>query len=243
MDKIKEKLTAMKDAIEQAEDRESDAQYNLRAVEERAAKAEENAESYKRRIALLTAELGKTEEKLEDNRDSLANLGNKIEQEQATERELGGLEIDTDEQLNETEMNVKEALARKDEKLRDLNDVSRKLTKTEYDVSRASERCDAAEAKIKESENELKSAGESMIKLEQKDEQASERETELDEKVSFLKGELKPKIECCEDAEQRARKLERYLDELTTDIDHFREKKSEVDKESGEILQLADDEM
>jgi chromosome segregation ATPase len=239
--KIKDKLNAMRDAVEVAEDRESDAKNNLRLANERAAKAEEDADSYKRRLELLRKELDKNLDKVQENKDSLTNLHDKIEQEQATEKELGGLELDTDEQLNDIEVKAKDALTRQDEKLRDLNDISRKLTKTELDLSRSTDRVDKAEARITEMNHELKNAGDSMSKLESKDEEASEREGVQEEKIEFLQGELKVLVERFEVSDRDGRKLERTLDELSMDLENFKEKKAKVDNEFNEISNAVDD--
>jgi len=234
------KFDAYRDNIEKADDRASDANYQLKSAEERAAKYEEEADSYKRRIALLTDEFNKTQEKLEGNQYLLAHLGDKIKREQGTGKELEGIELETDDQLSDLEFKVKEALTRMEEKVREYNEICRKLTKTEYDLGRAQERCEKAEEKVEESEDNLKSAAESQTKLEQKDEEASEREGEQEEKIAFMEGELKPIIESCEEFEERERKLERYLDELTMDIDNWREKKDGVEQEMEEIKNLAD---
>lgn len=243
MIKLKEKMNAIRDAIELADDRETTAKFELKSALERCTTAEEDIASHRRRLELLKAELEKTNQSLDEAKASLESLDSKIKLDQEAEKELGDNELETDGELAGMELKCKEAIELRDQRLRDVTDVSRKRTKVEYDLDKELEKLEVFEAKIKENEENLKTAGEKMVVLNQKDELAANRETDQEEKIEFMKEELKPFEERYDSAVERQGKLERYLDEITLEYDDYIEKKQSIQDEMDEIQKIAEDEI
>ncbi|EDO47561.1 predicted protein, partial [Nematostella vectensis] len=227
----KEKMNAVKNAIDDAEDREAEAKYHLKEALERGDKAEENIEGMIRRRKLLEDELARITASLDQATQQLFEKRNKTEEEQATEKELGHMELEIDEVLNERECQCKEALAIAEEKHQNYIDACRKHTKAQLDCDRAKERLEKAQERIESLEYDLHRAGETMVELEAKDEVASEREMEREEKIAFLQAELKKLVEREDIAEREVQKLQRIIDEECIEMEQIIEKKESVSKE------------
>lgn len=111
--KVKAKLSAIKEKIDQTEDRELDAKEKVREAEERYEKAVGENDSFRRRIQLVQDDLKKAKLALEMKTMELEEMEerSKTEEEQCKSLEVSDRE--SDDKLHEMEDLLEEAIARK----------------------------------------------------------------------------------------------------------------------------------
>lgn len=240
MDKVREKMQALKDKIEEAEERELMAKAEMKDAEARAYQHESDLDSMQNRMALIEKDLAKTTKQLDEKREKLEQLENKQEEDSEVVRKLEGVELDGDERLIELEEMLKEATAQADQFDHRNIEIIQKLQQTESELAKQRARADAAEALLEKLQTSVDEAGDNLKNLEMKDSNASQWEAETEEKIQFLEEQLKEILAQAEDTERRCAPLERTLDEHSVQIEEFRRKKEEVEKEMEEMAELVE---
>lgn len=107
--KVKAKLNAIKEKIDQTEDRELDAKEKLREAEERLEKALGEVDSFKRRIQLVQIEDKKVKAALEVKVAELQGMERRSKSEEEQCKTLEVTDRESDEKMHEMEDMVEES--------------------------------------------------------------------------------------------------------------------------------------
>lgn len=243
MNKIKEKMTTLKESIDRADEREADAKSELKEAEARAEHQANEAEAIRRRIKLLSAELAKVEERVDEQQERLDHVTQKGEKEEMVRKELEEVETEGDEKITELESLIVEASKEREEKTNVLNEAKRREVVLQRDLQTAVDREEKSMSTVRQLEKSLDRITEKMQNLEQADEEASEREQVTEEKMLFLGEQLKDANSRVDTAEREIGKLERTADSIMEEINSWKGKKKELEEEMQEITAIADEDI
>lgn len=218
---IKEKMQKVKDAIDDAEEREAEAKGLLREAEVREEAQLNEAESMRRRLILLGEELQKTEDRLAEAEEKLYNEKHKTETHEEVRKGLEDYEMEGDEKIQEIEQSLKDQESKAKESTDRLVEAQRREVVLNLDLERAIAKGDVLEERIEKLTETLEKGAEQVKSLEENEEEKFEREEENEEKVKFLEEQVKQLEQRYDIAERETQKLERLGDQLQTEISHY----------------------
>merc|ERR1711970_1293429 len=111
---------------------------------------------------------------------------------------------------------------------RNAEEVTRKLSMTQVEFDRTTDKCKESEKKIEELEEQLNVVGQNMKTLELSETQALKRHEEAEEKIRDLILNLKFTEIQAAAAEREAAKLQQELELLTADLNDWKERYGEI---------------
>mgnify|MGYP002803578197 FL=1 len=240
LEKVRNTFVKLKEDIDGAEDRYYESKNAKLESDNRLEKAEEEQESYRRRIKLLEVELEKTKKTLGEKEDRLAHLEGRTEDDDEKRREFEGIEIERDDQLIAMEEEALSAKQQAHEASHILMETQRKLLVVEGDFEKACQRCDAAVDKEQLFLDLIERNGEELRTLEDRDNQAAEREFDAEEKLRFLEEQLKEAVARAEGAERDVVRNENIVISVKNDLHGCKDKRVNVEKEIDRIEELVD---
>lgn len=238
LDKVRDTLVKLKESIDNAEEREIEAVQEKREADSRLEKAEEETESYRRRIKLLKADLEKTKKTLADKQERLAHVEGRSMDDDEKRREYEGLEIERDDQLAIVEEEVQNAKREASESAHILMESTRKLQVLETDLEKVHQRLDAADSKEKAFIELIEQNGEELRNLEDRDNDAAERELEAEEKLRFLADQLKEAVIRAENAERDVVRNENIVVSIRNDLNGVKDSHAKIGYEIDKIDDL-----
>lgn len=238
LDKVRDTLVKLKESIDNAEEREIEAVQEKREADSRLEKAEEETESYRRRIKLLKADLEKTKKTLADKQERLAHVEGRSMDDDEKRREYEGLEIERDDQLAIVEEEVQNAKREASESAHILMESTRKLQVLETDLEKVHQRLDAADSKEKAFIELIEQNGEELRNLEDRDNDAAERELEAEEKLRFLADQLKEAVIRAENAERDVVRNENIVVSIRNDLNGVKDSHAKIGNEIDKIDDL-----
>ena len=238
LEKVRDTFVKLKEDIDAAEDRFYESKNAKLESDNRLEKAEEEQESYRRRIKLLEVELEKTRKTLGEKEDRLAHLEGRTEDDDEKRREFEGIEIERDDQLIAVEEEALSAKQQAHEASHILMETQRKLLVVEGDFDKACQRCEAAVNKEQSYLDLIERNGEELRTLEDRDNEAAEREFDAEEKLRFLEEQLKEEVARAEGAERNVVRNENIVASVRNDLHGCKDKRATVDKEIDRIEEL-----
>lgn len=238
LDKVKDTLVKLKESIDVAEEREIEAHQQRQEADSRLEKAEEESESYRRRLKLLQADLVKTKKTLEEKQSRLAQVEGRSLDDDEKRREFEGVEVERDDQLIAIEEEALTAKQEAAESTHILMETQRKLQVVEGDMEKVHQRFDAADAKEKACIDTIESNCEEMRTLEDRDNDAAEREIEAEEKLRFLEDQLKEAVVRAENAERDVVRNENIVASIRNDLNAVKMKHDDIGCECDKIDDL-----
>ncbi|EDO38704.1 predicted protein [Nematostella vectensis] len=238
--KVKAKLQAIKEKIDETEDRELAAMEKLREAEERFEKAEGEAESFKRRIQLIEAESRRVKELSQKKDHELEEMHKRSKEEENLCKTLEVTDRESDEKMRELEDALEEAIELDKSTADKLAEVELKIKVVQGELEKAVERGDRAEMMCEHLMNDFTGTSEVLRDLEVKDAAASEREIDNEDKIEFIQENLKQMVYRYEEAERKAPPLEMLLDQLVEDLELYRLKRKQVDEEMKAMGELVE---
>ncbi|KXJ14052.1 tropomyosin-1 [Exaiptasia diaphana] len=239
--KVKAKLNAIKEKIDQTEDRELEAKEKLREAEERLEKALGEVDSFKRRIQLVQIEDKKVRAALEVKVQELDGMERRSKSEEEQCKSLEITDRESDEKMHEMEDLVEETDIRDKDVQTKVAEVELKFKVTQNELEKALQRAEKFENISSMMEDQLTGNVETMASLEEKDAEACEREIEGEEKVAFMQDELKAMVYRYEEAERKAPPLENLIFAMMEDMDNLKIKRKEVEDEMKAMGDLVEE--
>ena len=241
MEKVKARLTKLKEAIDVCDERKNEAENSLTEARLRFETAESEKASFQRRIQLLKLELEKTVDRGEKKQTELDSLQCKTTQDELVVRELESLEVDGDEKLETLNVMVKKEQINAEDFDLQWREAERKLHVLQQDIERAENRFESSSLKQEEYTEKLASLGKRIKSLEQNESDLSEREQESEDKLVFLKDQQKEALVRADNGERDALRVERVMESLLLDIQNWKNKKADVLAEMESVSDLGDD--
>ena len=236
MNKVKERMRQLKDALELAEQREMDAKTATREVETKLDVLEGEKTTLISRINVMSAELDKINERLYERSEKLDVALERSEESEVRRKQLAETEVDDFERSEEAESTLKAASVMKEDAERMAVEAERKVLVLEGDLARAHEKHEKFVKRIVELTEEVTNGSQRIRVLEEKDRDASEREDINEEKAKFLETQVQETLTAAETLERQVGKLERLRDQLGLEIDSWIDKREEIRREMEEAM-------
>ena len=228
MEKVKERLQKLKDGIELAEQRETDAKNGIKELEAKVDILGGEKTTLKSRINVVQAQFNKIQDRLKDSEEKLEATLARTEDSEAIRQELAESEVDDFERSDEVENALKAAAIAKESAAQLVVESERKVVVLTGDLERVEERYETAMLRGDELKERLDGFKEEMYLLENKDRDASDRENVSEEKIKFLETQLREIMSTAETHERDVGKQERLHDTLHTEIQNWKDKREEI---------------
>lgn len=241
LNKVKARLCAIKNQIDDAEDREQQAREKLQDAIAQEDKADSDVQSYQRRIQLVREELQRTQETLVEKERRLDHMLQRKEDEEMACKELEGVDQETDEKLVELEDAVMDGLKIAAEEEHKLVECNQKFRVTEDELLKATTRGERFEERVEYLENSINQTGESLLATDERYGAVTEREIEAEEKIEFLQQQLKELVTRYEEEERKVQPIERVIDGIMEDMARYKGKSQEIRDEMDAMGDMVDD--
>lgn len=210
----------------------------MRKWRKKSGNAEAEVSAHRSRLILLQENTEKQEERLAKATLDLAGACLRADGSVRKRQELENGNSANEEQMDNLEKQLKDAVFMHGESERKYEDISRKLATLEADAARANERADGGEKRIIDIEEELKVVGNNLQQLEVGEEQTRLREEKLQEQIKDLRHRLKATENRGEQAEMNIQRLNVRIDQVEEDL---LAEKMKIKKISDELNQTFDD--
>jgi len=210
------KITALDLEVDKASEQLADVTTKLEAANKQSADSELEISALQRRIFLITEDHAKTEERLKQISEQLAEKSKQADESENGRKKFESLGFENDEKIALLEKQLAEALLIAADADKRFDETNRRLAIMEVDLERTEDRAEAAETKILELEEELKVVGNNMKALEISEQEAIQREESYAEQIKECTTRLK-------EAEQRADLGERTMAKLQKEVDRLEE--------------------
>lgn len=239
--KLRQRMQALKDKIDEAEDRVQNAKDQLKKLDGTSYQLESERNSKKSKIALGELQLKEKNDQLEKMQALLEELTEKSNRENELVKTLEVMEIDGDVKLNDLEKQAKSLIEMSEDKELQNREMALKLAKLERDLEKAKHRQEGAQKKSQELHELIETARQSIAEIKEREGDAFDRGDVREEKIKFLSGLLRTKQEEADELLRQASTLERERDKLLVDIDDFHGKVEEKYAEIEALEGLTDD--
>lgn len=239
--KLRQRMQALKDKIDEAEDRVQNAKDQLKKLDGTSYQLESERNSKKSKIALGELQLKEKNDQLEKMQALLEELTEKSNRENELVKTLEVMEIDGDVKLNDLEKQAKSLIEMSEDKELQNREMALKLAKLERDLEKAKHREEGAQKKSQELHELIETARQSIAEIKEREGDAFDRGDVREEKMKFLSGLLRTKQEEADEFLRQASTLERERDKLLVDIDDFHGKVEEKYAEMEALEGLTDD--
>ena len=241
MDKLKERMKQLKDAIEQAEQRELDAKNSTKEVDEKFDKKGGERTTLASRINVVRAELVKIRKRLAEANEKLEDAEDRCSCSEVHRRQLAVAEMDDFEFSEEVGNAVKTAAMTRTSAEHSVAEAERKVVVLEADVSKADKKRKKFVARVDKLSTEIAEVGEKIRALKAKDLDASEREDVSEDKAKFLEAQVRQTLANAEARERQAVTSGRARDELELEIETWIEKLENVKEQMDEMGSILGD--
>jgi len=189
---------------------------------------EEEVSGLQRRTSLLDDDVARSEQRLQVESTKLAEAAAAAEAVEIQRKILEGKSFVNDEKMDTLEENIATAQEVALKSTRNAEEVTRKLSMTQVEFDRTTDKCKESEKKIEELEEQLNVVGQNMKTLELSETQALKRHEESEEKIRDLILNLKFTEIQAAAAEREAAKLQQELELLTADLNDWKERYGEI---------------
>jgi len=189
---------------------------------------EEEVSGLQRRTSLLDDDVARSEQRLQVESTKLAEAAAAAEAVEIQRKILEGKSFVNDEKMDTLEENIATAQEVALKSTRNAEEVTRKLSMTQVEFDRTTDKCKESEKKIEELEEQLNVVGQNMKTLELSETQALKRHEEAEEKIRDLILNLKFTEIQAAAAEREAAKLQQELELLTADLNDWKERYGEI---------------
>ena len=237
MDTIKQRFAELKEKVDEAESRGSDAKAKLALIQETQVAREAEAKSLKNRIATLQAELQKVQGKCNESLSKLDDNDMRSKQSEDSRKRLQDKEDEGFESLRELEVAVKNLAYDKEEKENLLREAELRekalvcdIKRVEGNLGKASEKTESLSKEREELSKSVKSVENTVNMRHEKEDGSKDRITALDDQLKMITATL-------EDVLAKEKTLQRLKERLEGDLAKESEKMSEIDRQFAEIEQ------
>jgi len=189
---------------------------------------EEEVSALQRRSSLLDDDVARSEGRLQVESTKLAEAAAAAEAVEIQRKILEAKSFVNDERMDTLEENIETAREVALKSTRNAEEVARKLSMTQVEFDRTTEKAKEAEVKIDDLEQQLNVVGQNMKTLELSETQALKRHEEAEEKIRDLILNLKFAEIQAAAAEREAAKLQQELDLLITDLTDWKDRYGEI---------------
>ncbi|XP_028402433.1 uncharacterized protein LOC114525370, partial [Dendronephthya gigantea] len=235
MEKVKKSLQKLKDGIEAAEQRETDAKNAIKELDAKVDKFHGEKTTLESRIKVVQDQIDKIEARLEESEKKLQAAIDRTEHSEVRRKELAETEVDDFERSEEVENALKATAIAKESAGQSVVESKRKVVVLTGDVKRVEERYEVAKNREDALTEQLEKLKEDIFLLENSDRDASDRENESEVKIKFLETQLAETKSTIESHERNVRKQERLHDTLRDEIETWEGKREEVRHEMEEV--------
>lgn len=238
MDKIKQKMAALKEENDRAEARIAELEKQLRVYESSNHKHEQEAETLSKKLQSLDDSLANAEAQLQDLQHQAKTFEKQAEEHQ---REAAVLKSNDSHlsKFGQLESKLKETLAKYAEVKRKYEDTLKRVVVIEQDLERAEERAELAEEKAKSLEvthtqldSSLRSLKVAKTNANNNDARSLERVKQLESLTAAAKKELDALTKKVHDLETQNEKLQ---DNLEVSHTRYRKAKEELEVTLAEL--------
>ena len=236
MQQVKERIRQLKDSIEDAQERETDAKNQIKELDAKVDKCGGEITTLQSRINVVRTEYEKISERLKENEDKLDSAVARTEESEVHRKQLAETEVDDFERYEEIENASKAATLAKENADHLVVEAERKVVVLERDLARVQEKYDKFAERGDELKERLDGFTEELRDLEEKDRDASERENASEEKMKFLETQLRDILSMAETNERNVGKQERLRDKLEEEISTWNSKREEIRHEMEEAM-------
>ena len=236
MEKVKERMKQLKDAIEDAQQRETDAKNAIKKLDAKVDIWEGEKTTLLSRIIVVKAEHEKISERLEEREAKLDDAESRTEESEVRRKQLAETEVDDFERSEEIESTLKAATVSKENADHLLVDAERKEIILEGDVARIQEKYEKFTVQVDDLQERLDSYTSEIRELEENDREASDRESVSEEKMKFLEKQIREVVSTAETHERNVGKQERLRDKLSDEICTWKDRREEIRHEMEEAM-------
>merc|ERR1712042_48875 len=189
---------------------------------------EEEVSALQRRSSLLDDDVARSEGRLQVESTKLAEAAASAEAVEIQRKILEGKSFVNDERMDTLEENIEVSREVALKSSRNAEEVARKLSMTQVEFDRTTEKAKEAEVKIDQLEEQLNVVGQNMKTLELSETQVLKRHEESEEKIRDLTLNLEFAEIQAAAAEREAAKMQQELDLLTTDLNDWKDRYGEI---------------
>lgn len=189
---------------------------------------EEEVSALQRRTSLLDDDVARSDARLQVESAKLSEAAAAAEAVEIQRKILESKGFVYDEQMDTLEANIETARAIALTSQRNAEEVARKLSMTQVDFDRSTEKCKEFEVKIEELEEQLNVVGLNMKTLELSETNALKRHEDAEEKIRDLTLNLKFAEIQAAAAEREAAKMQQELDMLIVELNDWKERYGEI---------------
>jgi len=189
---------------------------------------EEEVSALQRRSSLLDDDVARSEGRLQVESTKLAEAAAAAEAVEIQRKILEAKSFVNDERMDTLEENIETAREVALKSTRNAEEVARKLSMTQVEFDRTTEKAKEAEVKIDDLEQQLNVVGQNMKTLELSETQALKRHEEAEEKIRDLILNLKFAEIQAAAAEREAAKLQQELELLVADLTDWKDRYGEI---------------
>jgi len=189
---------------------------------------EEEVSALQRRSSLLDDDVARSEGRLQVESTKLAEAAAAAEAVEIQRKILEAKSFVNDERMDTLEENIETAREVALKSTRNAEEVARKLSMTQVEFDRTTEKAKEAEVKIDDLEQQLNVVGQNMKTLELSETQALKRHEEAEEKIRDLTLNLKFAEIQAAAAEREAAKLNQELELLVADLTDWKDRYGEI---------------
>ena len=236
MEKVKQRMRQLKDSIEEAQERETDANNAIKELDAKVDIWGGEKTTLQSRINVVQAEYEKILVRLKESEEKLDEAVARSEESELVRKELAETEVDDFERYEEIESNLKAATLSKENADHLVVESERKVIVLQRDVARMQEKYEKYTERADDLQERLDNYKDEMHELEGKDRDASEREEESEEKIKFLETQLREILSTAETHERNAAKQERLRDKIEDEIGTWEEKREVIRREMEETM-------
>jgi len=224
-DQLEEQVKSVQKRIQQTEsafDVATEDLFNqtikLEEMEKKAGNAEGQVGDLARRLLLMEEQAVRSEERLAISVTNLANTSIMADKSLADQNELMNVCGKKNENNDDLEKQLKDAIFTKTESENKYETLAQKLKIKEAEYERSNARADEIECKFVDIEDELKEVGQKQQNLEVGEEKSLEREEVLQKQIRELMTKLKTANENSENSEMDISRLNVRIDKVEEDL-------------------------
>merc|ERR1711921_48749 len=225
---IDKKIMKVENSLDDTTEKLEAATIGLEEAEKQQLINEEDVSALQRRSSLLDDDVVRSESRLQVESAKLAEAAAAAEAVEIQRKILEAKSFVNDERMDTLEENIETAREVALKSTRNAEEVARKLSMTQVEFDRTTEKAKEAEVKIDDLEQQLNVVGQNMKTLELSETQALKRHEEAEEKIRDLILNLKFAEIQAAAAEREAAKLQQELELLVADLTDWKDRYGEI---------------
>jgi tropomyosin-1 len=240
MEKLKARISKLKEDIDACEQRESEAKALHAEAKNRLELAESERNSFRRRLKIIEGDVAKTNERLAEKQDRLDSLESQTAEHDTARKNLEDQEVEGDERLVQLSDQLKRGQTETEAYDTQYSEAKRREVVLLADLDKAESRYADNSARIEQLMKAIANASEDIRDLESRESDQCDRETLNEEKVVFLSEQIKETLSKAESSERDAARLKRLVTNILAEIGNWKNKTADVFAEMEDVNNMAD---